>query len=175
MPQLVLRQQVLGSWASITVKHFYPPAPSGQVFFRYFKMVIQVSYILTGNSNPLFNLRSLINSPMLQSDLVLKVDSEGKVDMTLRYVGVAVRDSSNYIEPSSADVATTHITHAMEKIPGTVQQVAQFEVIESLNTELAIRGDYFYVPLTETNLEHALFAFVPKVIVPDKVQGPLDE
>lgn len=128
-----------------------------------------MSYILTGKSNPAFNLMALIVAPMLQSRLLLKLDADRKVDLVLNYTGV--RPDTDWIKPSDNDPAAGAIETAMNthEHPGTLQQVAVFEVIESYNKDVG-QGEVLLIPLTETTLEHALFAFIPKII-PEALDG----
>lgn len=122
-----------------------------------------MSYILTGNSNPVFNLTALILAPMLQSRLVLKLDADRKVDLVLSYSGV--QPDTDWIAPADNDPAAKAIETAMNthEHPGTLQQVAVFDVIESYNKDVD-QGSTLRIPLTETTLEHAMFSFIPKVI-----------
>lgn len=122
-----------------------------------------MSYILTDKSNPVFNLMALVLAPMLKSRLVLKLDADRNVDLVLNYNGV--QPDTDWIEPSSNDPAHGVIETAMNthEHPGTLQQVAVFDVIESYNKDVD-QGSTLRIPLTETTLEHAMFAFIPNVI-----------
>lgn len=124
-----------------------------------------MSYILTGKSNPAFNLMALIVAPMLQSTLLCKLKADRTVDVVVKYVGLRVE--RDHVEPADNDPAKATVAAGMDRDvhPGTHQQVAVFEIIESYNAELVNGpGDTLYIPLTEMTLEHCLFAFIPTVI-----------
>ena len=125
-----------------------------------------MSYILTGNSNPVFNLQALILAPMLQSAIVCKLTADRKVDLVLRYQGLCIE--SSLAEPAENDPAWDALSNGMngEIYPGVRQQVAVFSIIESYNTQVDpdMCGGSFTIPLTAMTLEHALFAFIPKII-----------
>jgi hypothetical protein len=111
-----------------------------------------MSYVLTGNSNPHFPLRALILAPALQSQFVLKIDNEGKVEKLLRYVGV--------VHVDAAEVGDSFAQSTIRN------QVARFEVLED-SLETVFKTDTFDIEITELTLENELFAFIPRIIKQD--------
>jgi hypothetical protein len=112
-----------------------------------------MSYVLTGNSNPHFPLRALILAPAVQSRFVLKIDSEGKVEKLLRFIGTA--------QVEAGDIATHN------KETTTRYQVARFEILEDSQEAFFEPGETFDIEITELTLENELFAFIPRIIKQD--------
>lgn len=108
-----------------------------------------MSYILSGASNPLFSLRSLIVAPMIQSQVLASVNPDGKVQGLLSYQGITVE------EPEERQDTDETLFAADIR-----QQYANFEVIQDGMLDIGV-GNTYRIALTEHALEHELFAFIP--------------
>lgn len=124
----------------------------------YLKREIKMSYIATSSENQPFEFETILRAPMLQTNLLFKLDRHGNTEMVLRYKGVFVSDE--LVKPEEADASYKSVTSGMKQ-RGVVQQVAVFDVVVSYGPEVDLYRDY-KMPLTEENLK-TKFIFAPRI------------
>jgi hypothetical protein len=127
-----------------------------------------MSYTLTNDSNPTFNLMALITAPMLQTAVMCKLREDRSVDLVLQYEGLVV-NRGLLAEAEDNDPCAIRLVEGLgENHPGAHQQVAKFFIVESFNKDVEA-GNSLLIPLTATTLEHSLFAFIPKIFTEQAV------
>ena len=113
-----------------------------------------MSYILSSKANTIFNLRSLITAPMIQSQVLVSVAPDGRVQAVLSYQGIVVEQPDERQD--------TDETLYADDIR---QQYAQFDVIQDGLLDVGV-GNTHRIAITEHSLENEMFAFIPMTIQP---------